>query len=908
MEFSSVSQWIVCGSALPSRAASLRQREKGFKLPATCEMEGGIEQDYDEFEMLLGEIPNATSENPQAESGRINSPLVAERIPPEEGEGKSSSSASFANFYHAPEAASSGSNSAFYDGLAFERPSTTCLNYSQVLTDEKLQPNRNLSGGKIILKNAHQSPVKNVDHDDSNLPDDQSLTSAFAELSFKDGVMMEAPDSQLVSHKTLENCTFLLEGQYPNCIKKPLASLESGGVVIPASPNAPNGMNVVYPVVNDLNKFNVGMNGQVNTKFLKLNAQELNKQYPRSHQLLENLSCDLGEQLQRLQMYSPSTPLAAGMQSFQVLQNIPVPGVDFPVAPFQQQYFMEAQSPLPYMQPQPLNRSHITWRQLEEERYCRMHQQYLYLQQLCNQGSENHVPSQASGNVAIGSIAGSQRQPYFEIPISHQLEQAGRGPFWNNAAVPRRFNSPDLTLVSSGLCCYYAQGFCGRGESCPFAHGQKQTSATSLGCRPFTARNLEPVKVLDKVVKQNFPEKILTRSHGLNSIRTIKPCSDVGNESLNHGKLMNGHYQYHPSLLNVASFQLDDRNSQGSTPDTADLRYNNNPKSPSQKYNSVDEVIGRIYLIAKDQHGCRFLQRKFTEGTKQDVDKIFLEIIGHIVELMTDPFGNYLVQKLLEVCDEDQKMQILHAITRKPGDLVRISCDMHGTRAVQKLIETLNTLEQVSMVVSSLKPGIVMLIKNMNGNHVAARCLQYLMPEYCEFLFEAATSHCVELATDRHGCCVLQKCLSHSDGEQRRQLICEITSNALMLSQDPFGNYVVQYVFELQVPWAIMDVLDQLEGNYGYLSMQKYSSNVVEKCLKYAGEELRPHIIQELINYSQLDQILQDPYGNYVIQAALNHSKGGLHSALVEAIRPYVPVLRTSPYGKKVLSCNSLKK
>lgn len=36
------------------------------------------------------------------------------------------------------------------------------------------------------------------------------------------------------------------------------------------------------------------------------------------------------------------------------------------------------------------------------------------------------------------------------------------------------------------------------------------------------------------------------------------------------------------------------------------------------------------------------------------------------------------------------------------------------------------------MIVSSLKPGIVNLIKNTNGNHVAQRCLQYLTPEYRE--------------------------------------------------------------------------------------------------------------------------------------------------------------------------------
>lgn len=51
---------------------------------------------------------------------------------------------------------------------------------------------------------------------------------------------------------------------------------------------------------------------------------------------------------------------------------------------------------------------------------------------------------------------------------------------------------------------------------------------------------------------------------------------------------------------------------------------------------------------------------------------------------------------------------------------------------MQKVIETLKTPEQVSIVVSSLKPGIVTLIKNMNGNHVAQRCLQYLTPQYSE--------------------------------------------------------------------------------------------------------------------------------------------------------------------------------
>ena len=56
----------------------------------------------------------------------------------------------------------------------------------------------------------------------------------------------------------------------------------------------------------------------------------------------------------------------------------------------------------------------------------------------------------------------------------------------------------------------------------------------------------------------------------------------------------------------------------------------------------------------------------------------------------------------------------------------------YRTRAVQKLIETLKTPEQFSMIVSLLKPGIVILMKNINGNHVAQHCLQFLVSEYIE--------------------------------------------------------------------------------------------------------------------------------------------------------------------------------
>ncbi|KAJ0985634.1 hypothetical protein J5N97_003990 [Dioscorea zingiberensis] len=121
-------------------------------------------------------------------------------------------------------------------------------------------------------------------------------------------------------------------------------------------------------------------------------------------------------------------------------------------------------------------------------------------------------------------------------------------------------------------------------------------------------------------------------------------------------------------------------------------------------------------------------------------------------------------------------------------------------------------------------------------------------------------------------------------------------------------NYVVQFILDSKNQSVVMILVSQFEGNYVQLSMQKFSSNVVEKCLKVFGEEGRAKIIAEMLSVHRFEQLMQDPYANYVVQSALVNSKGPLHTALVEAIRPHASVLRTSPYCKRIFSRALLKK
>lgn len=92
---------------------------------------------------------------------------------------------------------------------------------------------------------------------------------------------------------------------------------------------------------------------------------------------------------------------------------------------------------------------------------------------------------------------------------------------------------------------------------------------------------------------------------------------------------------------------------------------------------SLAGLRGFMYHVARDQHGCRFLQQRLDDG-KREVDLIFAGVSRHAAQLMVDPFGNYLMQKLLAVCDAGQRMALVLALTADAMALVGISLNVHG--------------------------------------------------------------------------------------------------------------------------------------------------------------------------------------------------------------------------------------
>lgn len=327
---------------------------------------------------------------------------------------------------------------------------------------------------------------------------------------------------------------------------------------------------------------------------------------------------------------------------------------------------------------------------------------------------------------------------------------------------------------------------------------------------------------------------------------------------------------------------------------------------------TLDDYVGNIYSLCKDQYGCRFLQKQLDISGKEAAAIIFEETKNHTIELMTDSFGNYLIQKLIEKVTVEERKTL--SVISAPF-FVDIALNSHGTRALQKLIECVDTPDEAQIIVDALRNNVVTLSKDLNGNHVIQKCLQKLKPSEFQFIFDTAYDHSLEIATHRHGCCVLQRCLDFGTKEQSQKLCERLLSNIDKLTLDPFGNYVVQYIINKETEKNDYDytykIVHLLKPKITELSVHKFGSNVIEKILR--TPTVSESMIVELLNNGgekDIQTLLNDSYGNYVLQTALDicHKQNDyLYDKFSSIVGPLlVGQVRNTPHGKRIANMLNL--
>ena len=349
----------------------------------------------------------------------------------------------------------------------------------------------------------------------------------------------------------------------------------------------------------------------------------------------------------------------------------------------------------------------------------------------------------------------------------------------------------------------------------------------------------------------------------------------INNNNINNNKINKGNYKEsrrktYPSLNKNIEYLI--------------FQLQNDLERTSKIDNHIYNLMkGHFCKIIKSQKGSKIFQ-KYLKSTHWDIlHQILLQIDDHLEELITDPYANYFCKKFFTYLNQTDRIDFLKQIEKS---MVQLSSNSIGTYPMQTIIEHVDSKSEKIIIISALKDKRKELSFDPYGSHVIEKLITYFEEEYISFIYDYIYENFLTLAKNNNGICVAKKfvTLTHKKNFHDNLKII-IKENAMQFIKHPYANFVIQAVIECWPDYK--DILDLYDKKYYSLSLDKYASNVVERCIE-KNESILNNYIDEIIKSNHIYEIMKSNYGNYVIQKAIKLSKGESKSKLIFNSAKYV--------------------
>ncbi|GAB2250573.1 hypothetical protein Droror1_Dr00016823 [Drosera rotundifolia] len=326
-------------------------------------------------------------------------------------------------------------------------------------------------------------------------------------------------------------------------------------------------------------------------------------------------------------------------------------------------------------------------------------------------------------------------------------------------------------------------------------------------------------------------------------------------------------------------------------------------KSNNMMSLELPNIVGHVLDFSTDQCGSRFIQQKLETATDEERIMIFSEIIPHAFSLMSDVFGNYVIQKLFELGTQSQRKDLVSQLI---GHVLPLSLQMYGCRVIQKALEVVDVEEKTRMVME-LDGSVLECVRDQNGNHVIQKCIECIPQDKIQFIISAFFGQVFALSVHPYGCRVVQRVLENChDLNTQTKIKDEIMQFVCTLAEDQYGNYVIQHVIQYSSPQERSAIITKLAGQIVKMSQQKYASNVIEKCLTFGSPEERQILVKEMLGSMNenepLQDMMKDPFGNYVVQKVLETCDNQTRKLILSRIKLHLNTLKKYTYGKRIVS------
>ncbi len=250
--------------------------------------------------------------------------------------------------------------------------------------------------------------------------------------------------------------------------------------------------------------------------------------------------------------------------------------------------------------------------------------------------------------------------------------------------------------------------------------------------------------------------------------------------------------------------------------------------------------------FCQDQNGSRFIQQRLEVAKLSEKELVMAEVLPSVRRLRNDVFGNYVVQKLLENGSESMREELKSTLQ---GEMLSLSMQMYGCRVVQKALETLGD-EKIPRLLEEFHGNVMTCIHDQNGNHVIQKCVEVL---------SSKAKSALKIKDD-------QKAKIFSD--QIQFIIDNVLENIAPLSCHPYGCRVLQRILEHCVESQKLRTLDEIMKVHRTLLDDQYGNYVIQHVLQYGRVSDRDSIL-EIVTENGLLNLSRQKYASNVVEKLL---------------------------------------
>ncbi|CAK60321.1 unnamed protein product (macronuclear) [Paramecium tetraurelia] len=147
----------------------------------------------------------------------------------------------------------------------------------------------------------------------------------------------------------------------------------------------------------------------------------------------------------------------------------------------------------------------------------------------------------------------------------------------------------------------------------------------------------------------------------------------------------------------------------------------------------------------------------------------------------------------------------------------------------------------------------------------------------------------------------LQNILDGNDINAKRVIFNQVEKICLKASKDMFGNYTVQKIFEVGTQDQKQRMYNLLINQIFDLSKNQYACRVVQKMMEFIKDHTQLVDIFLQIMYPQINQLLNDSNGNYVILSCFELFNKNQLIFMIPYIEDSLQFMSKQTYGCRVI-------